>query len=97
MFEPEHSQFINSINFFSSPTEPSLDDIDADPELRLLEQEPDLWVHTVDKEVCIMVLCLGQDRGEVAFKSSVSSVVCNTSTPMIHTALYYEDMGSSCI
>ncbi|KAK3866712.1 hypothetical protein Pcinc_027774 [Petrolisthes cinctipes] len=31
--------------------EPSLDDIDADPELRLLEQEPDLWVHTVDKEV----------------------------------------------
>lgn len=31
--------------------EPSLDDIDADPELRLLDKEPELWVHTVDKEV----------------------------------------------
>lgn len=35
---------------FSNP-EPSLDDIDADPELRLLDKEPELWVHTVEREV----------------------------------------------
>ena len=35
------------------PAEPTsaVDDIDGDPELRLLEKEPELWVHTVDKQV----------------------------------------------
>ena len=32
-------------------TKLSLDEIDADPELLLLEKEPDTWVETVDKEV----------------------------------------------
>ena len=32
-------------------TKSSLDEIDADPELLLLEKEPDTWVETVDKEV----------------------------------------------
>ena len=30
-----------------------MDDIDDDPELRLLQKEPELWVHTVDKSVSV--------------------------------------------
>ena len=37
-------------------TESSLDEINADPELLLLEKEPELWVQTVDKEVSIIFI-----------------------------------------
>lgn len=36
-----------------------MDDIDGDPELRLLEKEPELWVHTVDKQVNTLLVRTG--------------------------------------